>query len=380
MQILLVGGAVRNLLLGRPVADKDFLVLGATRSEFLARFPQAHEVGKSFGVFLVDGLEHAFPRETAPPGANPDAVLQSDLEARDLTVNAMALDENGNLFCHPQALEDLHARVLRPARHDALEQDPLRAFRAARFLAEYPDFTAHQELRQAMERCAASGALNALAPLRICRELLKALAAPRPARFFRFLAETGCLAHWMPELERLQGVPAGPPQFHNSCDAFEHTLRVADELAGHAESCWMGVCHDLGKGATDPALWPRHIGHEKAGAPLARMLGERLFLPAALIRAGILAAELHMTAGRYPGLRPGTRVDLLMRLHAARLVESMFRLVYADQGEDHLPLARHDLAALLAVRLPENERNQGARSGERLRMLRAQALNAPPAD
>lgn len=378
MQILLVGGAVRNLLLGKTVADKDFLVLGADRDAFLARFPQAREVGKSFGVFLVDGVEFALPRAPLPTDATdaaPERLLAADLEARDLTVNAMALDASGCLFCHPQALDDLHARVLRPARADALDLDPLRAFRAARFLAEYPDFSAHDELRTAMERCAASHSLDALAPLRVCRELQKALLAPRPARFFRLLAETGCLAHWMPELLRLRGVPAGPPQYHHSPDAFEHTLRVADELAGRVVDCWMGVCHDLGKGLTPPDRWPRHHGHDRAGAEQARTLGKRLALSNELLRAGELAARLHMVAGNYPQLRPGTRVDLLVRLHAARLVDSLFRLVRADRGEEHLPLARAELTALLAVRLPESERNRGAKSGERLRALRIRALS-----
>lgn len=383
MQILLVGGAVRNLLLGRPVADKDFLVLGATREEFLARFPNAHEVGKSFAVFLVNGLEHAFPRAQDDAGTAPAdnaETLKSDLEARDLTINAMALDEDGNLYCHPQALDDLHRRILRPARPDALDQDPLRTFRAARFLAEYPDFSPHHELREAMARSAASGALVGLPPLRVCRELLKALVSPRPSRFFRILAETGSLEHWMPELLGLRGVPAGPPEHHQSADAFEHSLRVADELTGHAETCWMGVCHDLGKALTPPEFRPRHHGHENLGAAPAEQLGERLGLPNALIKAGSLAAQLHMTAGRYPALRPGTRVDLLTRLHAARLVEPMFRLVFADKGEEHLPLARLDLAAMLAVRLPEGERNLGPRSGERLRELRAQALSNRSSD
>lgn len=379
MRILLVGGAVRNLLLGRPVADKDFLVLDADRAAFLNRFPNAHEVGKSFNVFLVDGVEHAFPRGLSTSEDNA-AILQADLESRDLTVNAMALDEDGELYCHPRGLEDLHARVLRPARHDALDNDPLRTFRAARFLAEYPDFSPHPELLDAMEQCAQSNTLEPLSPLRVCRELTKALAAPRPSRFFRILANTGCLHFWMPELASLRGVPAGPPTYHNSPDAFEHTLRIADELAGHPVTCWMGICHDLGKAATPAESWPRHIGHEKVGTPLAIQMGERLALPNIMIRAGTMAAELHMIAGRYPALRPGTRVDLLVRLHTAKLIEPMFRLVLADKGEDHLPLARHDLQTILAVRLPENGRNLGPESGARLRQLRAHALTATQPD
>ena len=363
MRILLVGGFVRNLLLGRPPGDKDFLVLDADEAEFQARFPQARKVGRAFPVFWLQGSEFAFPRA---------ATLEGDLAARDFTVNAVALDSEGRLFCHPQALEDVRARVLRPCSPRALEQDPLRAFRAARFLAVLPDFNAHPDLRAAMEAVARAGLLADLSAERVGRELLKALAGPQPASFPALLAETGCLEPWFAELAHCQGVPAGPEPAH-STDVFEHTLAVLGRLAGDPLQAWMGLCHDLGKAATPPELWPRHHGHEAAGATSARALGSRLRLPEDFVKAGEKAARLHMTAARYPELRPGTRVDLLMR--AGTLLEPLLEVVRADHGLDFRDQALAEQRRIQAVRLPSDLRGLGPESGRRLRELRAQALS-----
>lgn len=363
MRILLVGGSVRNLLLGEPQTDKDFLVTEADEEEFQRRFPKAFKVGKAFPVFWLDGSEYAFPR---------GGTLKSDLEARDFTVNSLALDEDGELHCHPLALEDLRHRVLRPCSPDALEVDPLRAYRAARFLAVLPGFTPHGELLAAMRRAAEAGLLADLAAERVGREVLKALAGARPALFFRSLADTGCLKPWLTELERCRDVPAGPRPFHDS-DVFEHTMAVLDRLAGAPLPGWMAICHDLGKALTPPEKWPRHIGHEALGAPPARALGSRLRLPEAFIRAGEIAALLHMKAARYDELRPGSRVDLL---EAARdLLEPLLELAKADQGLDFRADALADRHVIRAVRLPEALRDLGPESGRRLRELRAQALS-----
>lgn len=363
MRILLVGGFVRNLLLGRPPGDKDFLVLDADEAEFQARFPQAQKVGRAFPVFWLQGSEFAFPRA---------ATMDQDLAARDFTVNAVALDSEGRLFCHPQALEDMRHRVLRPCSPQVLEQDPLRAFRAARFLAVFPDFSAHPDLRAAMEALARAGLLTDMSAERVGRELLKALAGPRPASFLALLAETGCLEPWFVELAHCRGVPAGPEPSH-STDVFAHTLAVLGRLAGDPLQAWMGLCHDLGKAATLPELWPRHLGHETAEAGLARALGRRLRLPEDFVQAGEKAARLHMTAARYPELRPGTRVDLLMR--AGALLEPLLEVVRADHGLDFRDQALAEQRRILEVRLPAALRGLDPESGRRLRELRAQALS-----
>lgn len=363
MRILLVGGAVRNLLLGRPPGDKDFLVLDAGEAEFRARFPSARKVGRAFPVYWLGGSEFAFPRA---------ASLEQDLAARDFTLNALALDSGGELFCHPQTLEDLRRRVLRPCSPSSLADDPLRVFRAARFLAQFPELTPHPDLLAAMEDAARTGLLANLSAERVGRELLKALAGQQPSRFTALLARTGCLEPWFAELARCRDVPAGPPPAHDS-DVFGHTLAVLDRLAGDPLRAWMGLCHDLGKAATPPAQWPAHHGHDRAGAALARGLGARLRLSEEYLRAGETAALLHMTAARYPELRPGTRVDLLLR--AGDLLEPLLDLVRADHGLDVRGQALAERARILAVRLPEALRDLGPESGKRLRELRAQALS-----
>lgn len=366
MKILLVGGAVRDMLLGRVSTNRDYLVLDATREEFSRRFPAAKEVGKSFPVFLLGRDEYAFPRGGG---------LAEDLAARDLTVNAMALDESGGLSCHPLALEDLRDRILRPASERSLVEDPLRVYRAARFLACLPGFTPHPELIRLMRLAAGQGLLSGIPAERVGQELLKALAGPRPGLFLTLLSETGCLAPWFEELAGARLVPAGPAPRHAG-DVLAHTAEVMDRLAGDPLEAWMGLCHDLGKAATPADLWPKHHGHEEAGALLAWHLAERLRLSNRFREAGQAAASLHMLAGRYPELRPGTRVDLLMRLAAKGLVEPLFRLTVADRGADHLAEALADLAAIESVHLDPADRDQGAASGDKLRMLRAQAVSA----
>jgi tRNA nucleotidyltransferase (CCA-adding enzyme) len=366
MNILLAGGAVRNLLLGRAVADKDFLVLGATRESFLRRFPEAREAGRSHTVFLLNGEEYSFLR---------GETVEKDLLARDFTVNAMVLDQDGELTAHPLALADLHARLLRPASKTSFIDDPLRVFRAARFLAEYADFQPTDELF-ALARELPVPETASLAPERVGRELRRALAGERPGRFLRFLHDSNQLAPWFEEFSKADAVPAGPPRFHKH-SVLGHTEEIMNKLAGLGEvAVWMALVHDMGKCATPERLLPRHHGHDVRGEPLARALGQRLRLPERLVEAGAAAARWHMLAGRYDELRPGTRVDLLLRLEAKGFVEPLFRLAAADHGpdHDHGEAARRDLAALKAVRLPPEERNLGSKSGSLLRQRRIRAL------
>lgn len=354
------------MLLGLPARDRDYLVLDATVEEFLRAHPSAKPVGKTFPVFILNGQEFSFLR--AP-------TLAEDLLLRDFTVNAMALDEQGGLACHPRALEDIASRTLRPANADSLRIDPLRTLRAARFLAQLPDFRASDELVDAMR--AASAGLGQVYADRAGQETRKALTSARPGEFLRLLGRTGCLAPWFAEFATAADIPAGPPPYHDE-SVLEHTARVMDALAaawpGDEMTVWMGLCHDIGKTGTPREKLPRHIGHDLRGEAPALTLGERLRLPARLIHAGGDAARWHMTAAKYPELRPATRVDLLLRLKSRGVLREMFRLAAVDHGGDHLPLVQADLAAILAVRLPQDARDQGDRSGEILRGLRIRAL------
>ncbi len=363
--LYLVGGAVRDLLLGIPGHDRDFTFLGP-EEDFLRTFPKARRVGDFFPVYLHNGVEYA-------PVRGQD--IHADLQSRDFTVNALALEQGqtGILYAHPQALDDLRHSVLRPVSPQALEQDPARVFRAARFLATHPDFTPHPELVETMRRVSKKELLAKLAPERVGGELLKALAGPKPSRFLVLLAKTGCLSPWFQELAEAEYTPAGPTPFHEG-SVLSHLAEIMDRLAPTPLTAYMGLCHDLGKMRTAPSSWPRHHGHEQLGTEPARRLGERLRLPRRFIEAGETAARLHMQAGRYGELRPGTKVDLLMRLHAKGLLEKMFSLVQADKGENFTKQATRELGIILAIRLPEKDQNKGEASGEKLRMLRAQAL------
>lgn len=373
MEIYLVGGAVRDLLLGRTVTDRDYLVDHADHASFLGRYPTARLVGKSFPVFILDGSEYAWPRGGS---------LERDLELRDLTVNAMALDERGILRAHPQALHDLQAKILRPCSPTSLTDDPVRVFRAARFAAQFPDFSPSPELLDQMRSAAQEGLLAGHAAERVGREVSKALCAPMPSRFFTLLAKAGCLLPWFEELAACVGVPAGPPAHHDK-DVFDHACEVMDRLAGDALLVWMALAHDLGKALTAKEKWPSHHGHEQAGVEQAKELALRLRQPRVFMEAGMAASAEHMLVGRYAKLRPGTKVDLLMRLEAKKLTARMFRLAAADKrstDEDTLRQARRDLRVILKVRLPDDKKDLGEASGELLRQLRCDALAAASAN
>jgi len=364
MNVYLAGGAVRDLLLGRPITDRDYLVTNTTRQEFMQAFPYAEEVGRAFPIFLINKLEFSFPR---------GITIDEELKSRDLTVNALLLDEDGCLLCHPQSMEDLHARVLRPASTQSFIDDPLRVFRAARFWAKFPDFTPHRSLIETMHTVADLGLLETIAPDRIGQETVKALNTQSPGNYLRLLAKGGCLAPWFADFLPGIGMPAGPPKYHDS-DVVEHTCRIMDQLAGDATAVWMGLCHDIGKTRTHKEFLPRHHGHDKRGIKLAEGQAFRIRLSNAFVTAGLKAAKWHMIAAQYDALRPGTRVDLLMDLHFARILEPFFNLVQADQQKDFLNEAQDDLALILPVRLAPKDMNLGPKSGKILRDLRTQKL------
>lgn len=359
-----MGGAARDRLLGRTPREYDF-AFDADGETFLRLHPQARRVGRSVSVILLDGQEYMPLCGT----------LEEDLRRRDLTINALAEDREGALYAHPQALSDLREGILRPASPASFMDDPVRVFRLARMACELPSFTIHPEALEQMREVAASGRLEGIPAERVERELMKALASPRPSRWLAALAEGGCLSPWFRELEAAPDIPAGPAAYHSG-SVLAHLSRVMDALAGDPLAVWMGLCHDLGKVETDPALLPHHYGHEERGAEPAERLARRAALPSRYAAAGVLASQLHMKAGIYETLRPGTRCDLLMRVHNAAFDDPFWKLAEADSGRTLRPLVEEDLRVLLGVSLPPEWRDRGSASGERLRALRCQALAA----
>ncbi|SME93028.1 HD domain-containing protein [Desulfovibrio gilichinskyi] len=370
VSILMVGGAVRDLLLGKKPHDFDFLVASGSVDQFKKQFPYAKPVGKSYEVFFQKGFEFSFPRVT---GQTVDETIDLDLAARDFTINSFALDAEGELYVHPNGLEDLASKTLRPAFSETFKVDPLRVFRAATFLARFPEFTAHPDLINKMREASAKGWLETIAPDRIGVELLKALKSDKPGNFLKTLQETNCFEPWFTEFKTADKIVAGPPEFHDK-SVLGHTAELMDKTSGNPLTCWMAMCHDLGKILTPSDLLPAHHGHEKKGIKLASALGTRLLLPNKFIKAGEVAAALHMKAGKYNQLRPGTKVDLLIELHKNDLVENMRNLCRADKNEDIMTNAMTDLTEILKISLPENDRNLGKKSGEKLREMRAHKL------
>lgn len=364
MRIFLAGGAVRDILLGLPVVDRDYLVMETSAREFEETYPQAQLVGRAFPVYLIDRMEFSFPRA---------ATIREELESRDLTVNALLLDEEGELHCHPKGLDDLNNKILRPASDRSFLDDPLRVFRAARFWARFPDFTPHESLIRQMREAADADLLKTIAPDRVGQETIKAISSNKPGNYLRLLNLSHTLQPWLEEISRAESIPAGPPIYHDT-NVLEHTCRTMDALAGDPIAVWMGLCHDLGKTITPEEHHPTHHNHDRLGVSLAETLTRRLRMSNTFATVGAKAARWHMVAARYDELRPGTRVDLLMDLHHANTVEALFKLVTVDQDKDFLGGALRDLKTILNVSLPRKYRNLGPESGKRLRELRAGAL------
>lgn len=352
MRIYQVGGCVRDDLLGREPRDKDYVVLGATETQFLSAYPRARKVGSGEAVYVHQGEQFTLSREPT---------IEEDLRRRDLTVNALARGEDGALHALPGALEDLRDRVLRPVAPGNFLADPLRALRAARFCACLPEFSASPELVDLMRSIGRSGLQHRPAAERVGEEVRRACACPRPDRFLFQLARTRLLHPWFRELASpFDGSGSGEVR-----GGLSHVARVMELCAGDERRVWMAMCHHLeGKEARDRGAY---------ALPAYRM-GVRLRLPGRFIHAGAAAARWHGAAARYPDLPAGTRLDLLLGLHRAEALEEVFVLAWIHTGRDLLCRARKDLRAVLGVRLPRHQRDLGRQSGEKLRQLRLYTL------
>jgi len=386
-KIYLVGGSVRDLLLGRNPHDRDYVVVGYTQEEFLKEFPTAIKVGNSFPVFLVKGEEYAFARKERKVAQGhkgfvcdfgSDVTLAEDLLRRDLTINAVAMDpETGAIFMAPKALEDFRKRVLRHV-SPAFVEDPLRVYRVARFAAQLPAFRVHTETLLLMETLREE--LRTLSPERVWKETEKALRAPAPFKFFLTLRDAGVLDIHFPELDRLIGVPAGTRGHENEADTFEHALNVLESVCPDTEPDpvlrFAALCHDLGKGLTPPSEWPRHIGHDERGVEAVKSLCKRLRVPKFYQKAACRAARLHMKAHRLLEMRPGKAARLVAELanFPAGGLKGFLNICVADGMKPAVAqeiLRRAERS--LAVRLPEKYHNLGRKSGEILLRLRAEA-------
>jgi tRNA nucleotidyltransferase (CCA-adding enzyme) len=328
MKIYAVGGCVRDQLLGVPVGDRDWVVVGASPDEMTAA--GFRPVGRDFPVFLHPQTHEEYAlarteRKTAPGyhgfafHAAPDVTLEDDLGRRDLTINAMALDEEGRLIDPYGGRADLEAKVLRHV-GPAFTEDPVRILRVARFAARFAEFGIADETMRLMRSMVDAGEVDALVPERVWQELSRGLMEARPSRMFEALRACGALARLLPEVDRLWGVPqrAG---VHPEIDTGVHLMRVLDAVArleAQLPARWAALLHDLGKGTTPRDEWPCHPGHEERSVDLARAVSDRLRVPNDCRDAAILAAREHGTVHRALELDAAVLLRLLERCDALR--------------------------------------------------------------
>jgi tRNA nucleotidyltransferase (CCA-adding enzyme) len=345
MQVYLVGGAVRDERLGLPVGERDWCVVGATPDELLDR--GFKRVGKDFPVFLhpETGEEYALARTERKTAAgyhgfefdtSADVSIEEDLARRDLTINALAVDPDGNLIDPFGGLRDLESRRLRHV-SDAFVEDPVRILRTAKFAARFADlgFRIAPETRDLMRRIVHDGEADSLVADRVWRETEAALAGPNPQLYFEALRSCGALRVVLPEVDALFGVPQ-PSKWHPEVDTGLHTMLVvaqAATLSDDVEVRFAALVHDLGKGTTRLADLPSHPGHEKRGCALIRALSDRLPVPRTCRDLGLLAAEYHTHCHRALELRDDTVVSLFEKTDAFRRPQRFEQFLTACEAD-----------------------------------------------
>jgi tRNA nucleotidyltransferase (CCA-adding enzyme) len=341
MQIYTVGGAVRDRLLGREVTDHDHVVVGASAERMLEL--GYRPVGADFPVFLhpQTGEEYALARTERKSGqgyggftfyANPDVTLEQDLIRRDLTINAMAEDDEGNVTDPYQGQQDLEARILRHV-SPAFAEDPMRVLRVARFAARFAalGFTVAPETLELMRQLSESGELLALTPERSWKEISRALMEEQPQVFIQVLRDCGALKQLLPEVDALFGVPQ-PPAHHPEIDSGVHTLSVLEQAALFAQPLtvrWACLLHDLGKGTTPESEWPRHIAHEHRGLKLIKAVNERFKVPKDCQELALLVGQYHTHGHRALELKPSTLLELLQSFDVYRRPQRFEEFVMA---------------------------------------------------
>jgi len=345
MEVYLVGGAVRDRLLDIPVRERDWVVVGADERTLLDQGYQ--QVGKDFPVFLHPRTheEYALARKETKTGpgykgfafdASASVTLEEDLSRRDLTINAMAEDRDGNLVDPYGGRQDLAERLLRHV-SPAFSEDPLRVLRVARFAARFAHlgFRIAPETRELMQRMVTAGELEHLVAERVWREFDTALRESSPVTFFRALRECGALAVLLPEVDSLFGVPQ-PEKYHPEIDTGEHVMLVVEQATRLTEDPvvrYAALVHDVGKGVTPRDNWPHHYRHETLGLPLIRAINSRLRVPREHGDTALQVCQYHTRMHRIGELRSGTLVDLLEALDAFRRPQRLERFLLACEAD-----------------------------------------------
>jgi len=345
MKIYLVGGAVRDKLLGLPVTDRDWVVVGARQNEMLdLGFAQ---VGNDFPVFLHPQTKEEYAlarteRKTAPGhtgfvfDANETVTLEQDLARRDLTINAIAETADGELIDPYNGQDDLAGRVLRHV-SPAFEEDPLRVLRVARFAARFHSlgFRVAPETNAIMRKIVHSGELASLVSERVWQELAKALVSKSPDAFVTVLRDCEALGIVLPEIDALFGVPQ-PAKFHPEIDTGVHLLMCLQQarlLSDDPQVLYATLVHDVGKGATDRTLWPSHKGHETLGLPLLDAIAARLKVPNDFAKLAALVCEHHTKLHRLEQVDADKALTLLEAIDVFRRPERLDKFLLACEAD-----------------------------------------------
>ena len=400
VRIYLVGGAVRDALLGLPAGDNDHVVAGASVQDML----QAgyRQVGRDFPVFLHphSGEEYALARTERKSArghtgfvvhADPSVTLEEDLRRRDFTINAIARAADGSLVDPFGGKRDIEQRVLRHV-GEAFVEDPLRVLRAARFMARFAShgFSVAPETLALMRAMAADGELADLTPERVWQELSRALRSPSPAAFLRTLREADALRGVLPEVDALYGVPQRA-EYHPEVDTGTHVELVCDMAASLAPGDdligFAALCHDLGKALTPVDELPKHVMHEQRGIAPIIALCERLKVPAEHRELAVLSSREHLNVHRLDELKPATVHELIARCDGFRKpsrIDQLATVCEADKrgrtGLSDLPYPQANLlrrlhAAALAVRSGDVAQGlEGPAVGEAIRKARIAAI------
>jgi len=332
-KLYLVGGAVRDNLLGKVTHDEDYCVTGITFEKFQEIFPEAHIRGKAFSVFDIDGKEFALARTESKLGkghkefeinADSQITIEEDLARRDITINAIAKEVlTGQIIDPFNGKEDLKNKIIR-ATTEHFKEDPLRVYRVARFAAQLNFEVEENTIKQMKEL---KGELNTLSNERVFAELSKALDTENPSTFFQVLRKADVLEVHFKEIKDLIGVEQ-PIQYHPEGDAYNHTMLVLDmsaemtknfELDRRLEIRFSALVHDLGKGLTPKEEYPHHYGHENTGTELVTEFGNKIKVPNTWIKCGKTACKEHMRGGIFYKMKPSKKVEFIERVDKSLL-------------------------------------------------------------
>lgn len=343
MEIYLVGGAVRDQLLGLPVKERDWVVVGSDVDEMISL--GYRPVGKDFPVFLhpETNEEYALARTERKTAAgyhgfnfhaSPDVTLEEDLVRRDLTINAIAQSVDGNIIDPFDGQADIQAKVFKHV-SSAFSEDPVRILRLARFSARFPDFSTDPDTLSLMQDMVSSGETSALVPERVWQELHKALTEDTPTNFIKVLRSCGALEVILPEVSQLYGVPQ-PPKWHPEIDTGIHTELVLEQASKLSkETCvrFAALVHDLGKGTTPADILPSHHGHEKRGARMIKELADRLRIPNDFRDLGMITSQYHTHVHKAAELKASTVAKTLKSVDAYRKPERFEHFLLACEAD-----------------------------------------------